>query len=180
MVIELQLQPKAGEGVVPAQHGTSGKMGSDQIDNYASKIAIGLGILHTVIGVIAMVFTGTFYHDDTFNNVSNGWGWGFGSVLFMVSGSLAIAGGCKTTKNLIIATFVLSVVSAIAAFSLFAYSIYYVAVIFVAAFSPNNPENITFFTRCYLGILLVLIMVIVATISSVLAAKVVLSSRDKN
>ena len=72
-----------------------------KMDNYANKTAIGLGIVHILIGVISMVFTGLFYHSGSFNNVSNGWGWGIGSLLFMASGSVAIAGGCKKTKSLI-------------------------------------------------------------------------------
>ena len=63
-----------------------------QIQNYDSKIEIGLGIAHILIGVIAMVFSGVFFHDDEYEEVSNGWGWGISSVLFMASGSLAIAG----------------------------------------------------------------------------------------
>ena len=58
-------------------------------------------IVHIAIGMTAMVFTGVFYHDDKYEGVSNGWGWGFGSLLFIASGSVAIAGGCKKTKSLI-------------------------------------------------------------------------------
>ena len=64
----------------------------NQVKNYDSKLAIGLGIAQILIGVIAMVFTGVFFHDDEYEEVSNGWGWGISSLLFMASGSLAIAG----------------------------------------------------------------------------------------
>ena len=73
----------------------------DQMQKFASKTAIALGIVHIAIGMTAMVFTGVFYHDDKYEGVSNGWGWGFGSLLFIASGSVAIAGGCKKTKSLI-------------------------------------------------------------------------------
>ena len=130
------------------------------IQNYDSKITVGLGIVHIAIGVITMVFTGVFFHDDDFNGVSNGPGWGVCSVLFMASGSLGIAGGCKKSKSLIIATLVLSIVSAIAAFSLLV-----VSSVFVNAISGANIAVFQY----YLGILQLITMMIVATFSAVLA-----------
>ena len=136
-----------------------------KMDNYASKTAIGLGIVHILIGVISMVFTGLFYHSGSFNNVSNGWGWGIGSLLFMASGSVAIAGGCKKTKSLIIATLIFSIISAIAAFSLLVLSSVFVNLLALAPAQLKVPY--------YIGIVLVLIMLIVATVSATLAGKVV-------
>ena len=128
---------------------------------FASKTAIALGIVHIVIGMTAMVFTGVFYHDHNMEGVSNGWGWGFGSLLFMASGSVAIAGGCKKTKSLIIATLVLSIISAIAAFSLLVFSSVFVEKIVQVAPQVGG--------QYYLGIVLLFTMMIVATISAVLA-----------
>jgi len=156
-----------------------------QIEKSASNIAIGLGIVHVLIGVIALVFTRVFYHDDYFdyyysinysyyysNRVSNGLGWIFCSVLFMASGSLAIAGGCMKTKSLTIATFVFSIVSAIAAFSLFVFSSVFVDVIATLPIHFRDPY--------YAGIGLLLIMQIVATISALQAGKLVYNyTRDQ-
>jgi len=156
-----------------------------QIEKSASNIAIGLGMVHVLIGVIALVFTRVFYHDDYFdyyysinysyyysNRVSNGLGWIFCSVLFMASGSLAIAGGCMKTKSLTIATFVFSIVSAIAAFSLFVFSSFFVDVIATLPIHFRDPY--------YAGIGLLLIMQIVATISALQAGKLVYNyTRDQ-
>jgi len=156
-----------------------------QIEKSASNIAIGLGMVHVLIGVIALVFTRVFYHDDYFdyyysinysyyysNRVSNGLGWIFCSVLFMASGSLAIAGGCMKTKSLTIATFVFSIVSAIAAFSLFVFSSVFVDVIATLPIHFRDPY--------YAGIGLLLIMQIVATISALQAGKLVYNyTRDQ-
>ena len=150
-----------------------------QIEKSASNIAIGLGIVHVLIGVIALVFTRVFYHDDYYyyyfsinysyyyfnGRVSNGLVWALSSVLFMASGSIGIAGGCKETKSLTIATFVFSIVSAIAAFSLFVFSSVFVDVIATLPIHFRDPY--------YLGIGLLLIMQIVATISALQANKLV-------
>ena len=145
--------------------GTLEKKPNGGIQNYDSKITVGLGIVHIAIGVITMVFTGVFFHDDDFNGVSNGPGWGVCSVLFMASGSLAIAGGCKKSKSLIIATLVLSIISAIAAFSLLVLSSVFVNLLALAPAQLKVPY--------YIGIVLVLIMLIVASVSATLAGKVV-------
>jgi len=193
------------------------------------EIEIGLGIVHVLIGVIAMVFTGVFFYDDYINQVSNGSGWGFCSVLFMASGSLAIAGGHKKTKSLTIATFVFSIVSAIAAFSLLVFSSVFVDVINPLPnkisripgaeihhvrpdvdnlpsqasgssdileqdfddlarqeFSnfgkdlSHGPVPLEFRIPYYFGIALMLLMLLVATISAILAGKLVYNySRDQ-
>ena len=135
------------------------------MQKFASKTAIALGIVHIAIGMTAMVFTGVFYHDDKYEGVSNGWGWGIGSLLFMASGSVAIAGGCKKTKSLIIATFIFSIISAIAAFSLLVLSSVFVNLLALAPAQLKVPY--------YIGIVLVLIMLIVASVSATLAGKVV-------
>ena len=145
--------------------GTLEKKPNGGIQNYDSKITVGLGIVHIAIGVITMVFTGVFFHDDDFNGVSNRPGWGVCSVLFMASGSLAIAGGCKKSKSLIIATLVLSIISAIAAFSLLVFSSVFVDLLASAPAQLKVPY--------YLGIVLVLVMLIVASVSATLAGKVV-------
>ena len=132
---------------------------------FSSKTAIALGIVHIAIGMTAMVFTGVFYHDHNMEGVSNGWGWGFGSLLFIASGSVAIAGGCKKTKSLIIATLVLSIISAIAAFSLLVLSSVFVNLLALAPAQLKVPY--------YIGIVLVLVMLIVASVSATLAGKVV-------
>ena len=152
----------------------------NQVDKYASKpdqcqskldrqicLQDWLGVVHILIGVVAMGFTKEFYYNDSFYDVSNGWGWGVGSLLFMASGSLAILGGCKKTKILIVATLILSILSAIAAFSLLVFSRVFVDMISTLPFQ--------FRVKYYLGIALMLIMLIVATISAILAAKLVYS-----
>ena len=145
--------------------GTLEKKPNGGIQNYDSKITVGLGIVHIAIGVITMVFTGVFFHDDVLYGVSNAPGWGVCSVLFMASGSLGIAGGCKKSKSLIIATLVLSIISAIAAFSLLVLSSVFVNLLALAPAQLKVPY--------YIGIVLVLIMLIVASVSATLAGKVV-------
>ena len=117
-----------------------------------------------------MVFTGVFFHDDNYYGAAIGPGWGVCSVLFMASGSLAIAGGCKKSKSLIIATLVLSIVSAIAAFSLIVHSC-----VFVNAISGANIAVFQY----YLGIVQLITMMIVATFSAVLAVAGLLHQRNQ-
>lgn len=100
-----------------------------KINDYASNLAIGLGVAQIVIGMIDMGLVLLLFRD--FIEHSDYWdGWvnffvfyGFISVgsfvHFIISGSLAIAGGVKKTRSLLIATLVFSIISALSAVSLF-------------------------------------------------------------
>ena len=100
-----------------------------KINDYASNLAIGLGMAQIGIGMIDMGLVLLLFRD--FIDDSDYWdGWvnffvfyGFISVgsfvHFIISGSVAIAGGVKKTRSLLIATLVFSIISALSAFSLF-------------------------------------------------------------
>ena len=125
-------------------------------------MAIGLGVAHIVIGMIDMGLVLLLFRD--FIEDSDYWdGWvnffvfyGFISVgsfvHFIISGSLAIAGGVKKTRSLLIATLVFSIISALSAFSLFRHA--------------GNRELVP-----GLGLGLGVLMLFVATISAILPCK---------
>ena len=126
-------------------------------------MAIGLGVAQIVIGMIDMGLVLLLFRD--FIEDSDYWdGWvnffvfyGFISVgsfvHFIISGSLAIAGGVKKTRSLLIATLVFSIISALSAFSLFRHALQRLEVV------PG------------LGLGLGVLMLFVATISAVLPCK---------
>ena len=144
-----------------------------KIHNYASNCAIALGIANIVIGVISMVLVNAAisnYNDEHYNYASANSskfiyiGWvGIGvSILLVASGSLAIAGGAKKTKGLLIATLVFSILVTIAAFH-YLHRLQF-------SWSPDGQSQ----QEALLG----LTMLIVATISAFLTCKVVCVSRS--
>ena len=106
-------------------------------DAYNVKAATVLGVVHIICGIIALgADIGQQVDEWAFHGLGIGT-----SVIFFVSGGLAIGGAQSRNKNLVIATMVMAIISSVAAAILLFMSLFVLAGISLYCYEETHGDH---------------------------------------